>query len=86
MKHYVKPTQVKQPAQIIVLVGLVLTGQQNSNEIANETVEFANLIKTSGNNVVVSSIVSRKDWFNNKVKEVNENVKYKCKKHNLQLI
>ena len=46
MKHYVKPTQVKQPAQIIVLVGLVLTGQQNSNEIANEIVEFANLIKT----------------------------------------
>ena len=61
MKHYVKPTQVKQPAQIIVLVGLVLTGQQNSNEIANEIIEFANLIKTSGNNVVVSSIVSRKD-------------------------
>ena len=69
MKHYVKPTQVKQPAQIIVLVGLVLTGQQNSNEIANEIVEFANLIKTSGNNVVVSSIVSRKDWFNNKWKK-----------------
>ena len=61
MIHYVKPTQVKQPAQIIVLVGLVLTGQQNLNEIAHEVVEFANLIKTSGNNVIVSSRVSRKD-------------------------
>ena len=44
------------------------------------------MIKKSENNVVVSNIVSRKDRFNNKTKEVNENLKYKCEEHNLQLI
>ena len=57
MKHYVKPTQEKQPAQIIVHVGTNdLLGNKNSDEIANEIVEFANSIKTNENNVVVSSI------------------------------
>ena len=37
-------------------------------------------------NVVVSSIVSRKDRFNKKSKEVNKNLKDKCEEHNLQLI
>ena len=79
MKHYVKPTQEKQPAQIIVHVATNdLPGNKNSDEIANEIVEFANSIKTSENNVVVS----RKDRFNNKAEEVNENLI----KHNLQLI
>ena len=86
-KHYVKPTQEKQSARIIIHVGTNdLPGNKNSDAIANEIVEFANSIKTSENNVVVSSIVSRKDRFNNKAKEVNENLKDKCEEHNLQLI
>ena len=87
MKHYVKPQQEKQPAQIIIHVGTNdLPGNKNSDEIANEIVEFTNLIKTSENNVVVSSTVSRKDRLNNKAKEVNENLKDKCEEHSLQLI
>ena len=87
MKHYVKPTQEKQPAQIIIHVGTNdLLGNKNSNKIANENAEFANSIKTSENNVVVSSIVSRKDRLNNKAKEVNKNLKDKCEEHDLQLI
>ena len=87
MKHYVKPTQEKKPAQIIIHVGTNdLPGNKNSDEIANEIVGFANSIKTSENNVVVSSIVSRKDRFNNKAKEVNKNLKDKCEEHDLQLI
>ena len=62
IKYYVKPTQEKQPAQIIIHIGTNdLPGNKNSDEIANEIVEFANSIKTSENNVVVSSIVSRKN-------------------------
>ena len=79
MKHHVKPTQEKQPAQIIIHVN-------HSDEIANEIVQFANSIKKSKNNVLVSSMVSRKDQFNNKAKEGNENLKDKCEEHNLQLI
>ena len=87
MKHYVNPMQEKQPPQIIIHVGTnVLPGNKNADEITNEIVKFANSIKTSENNVVVSSIVSRKDRFNNKAKEVNENLKDKCEEHNLQLI
>ena len=52
MKHYVKPTQEKQPAQIIVHVCTNdLPGNKNSDEIANEIVEFANSLKTNENNV-----------------------------------
>ena len=87
MKHYVKPTQEKKPAQIIIHVGTNdLPGNKNPDEIANEIVGFANSIKTSENNVVVSSIVSRKDRFNNKAKEVNKNLKDKCEEHDLQLL
>ena len=62
------------------------TKTKNSDEIANEIVEFGTTIKTSESNVVVCSIVSKKDQTNNKAKEVNENLKYKCEEHNLQLI
>ena len=87
MKHYVKPTQEEQPAQIIIHVGTnYLSGNKNSDEIGNKIVEFANSIKTIENNVVVSSIASGKDRFNNKAKEINENLKDKCEEHNLQLI
>ena len=52
MKH-VKPTQEKQPAQVTVHVGTNdLPGSKNSDEIANENVEFADSIKTSEKNVV----------------------------------
>ena len=87
MNYYIKPTQEKQPVQIIIHFGTNdLRGNKNSDEITNEIVEFENSIKTGENNVVVSSIVSRKDRFNNKAKEVNENLKDKCEEHNLQLI
>ena len=77
MKQYVKPTQEKQPTQIITHVGTNdLPGNKNSYEIANEFVDFTNSIKTRENDVVVSSIVARKDRFN-KAKEVNKNLKDK---------
>ena len=69
-----------------MLVPITYLPIKNSDEIAKEILEFANLIKTSKNNVVVSSAVSRKGWFNNKVKEVNENLKHKFEEHILQLI
>ena len=62
------------------------TKTKNSDEIANEIVEFGTTIKTSESNVVVCSIVSKKGKKENKAKEVNENLKYKCEEHNLQLI
>ena len=49
MKH-VKPMHEKQPAQIIIHVGTNnLLGNKNSDDIAKETVGFANLAKPSKN-------------------------------------
>ena len=43
MKHYVKPAQEKNPAQIIIHVGTNdLPGNENSDEIANKIAELAN--------------------------------------------
>ena len=87
MNYYVKPTQEKKPVQIIIYFGTNdLRGNKNSDEITNEIVEFENSIKRGENNVVVSSIVARKDRFNNTAKEINENLKDKCEEHNLQLL
>ena len=85
--YYIKPTQEKQPVQIIIHFGTNdLRGNKNSDEITNKIVEFKNSIKTGENNVVVSSIASRKDRFNNKAKEINENLKDIFEEHNLQLM
>ena len=87
MKHYVKPTQEKQPAQIIIYADTNdLPDNKNSEEISNEIVEFANSIKTSKNNRVVPSIVKRENRFTNKAEEVNGNLKDICEEHNLPLI
>ena len=49
MKH-VKPMHEKQPAKIIIHVGTNnLLGNKNSDDIAKETVGFANLAKPSKN-------------------------------------
>ena len=71
---------------MLVAMTYQTTKTKNSDEIANEIVEFGTTIKTSESNVVVCSIVSKKDQINNRAKEVNENLKYKCEEHNLQLI
>ena len=87
IKHYVKPTQEKQPAQIIVHIGTNdLSTNKNSDEIADEIVNFAKSIKTDENNIVISSIVPKKDRLNNKAKEVNLHLKEKCEANNLSLI
>ena len=85
MKYYVKPTQEKQPAQISIHVGTNdLPSNKNSDEIAKEIVEFANSV-TRKSNAVASSIVSRKDRFNNEGKKY-KNLQDKCEEHDLQLM
>ena len=52
MKHYMKPTQEKSPAQIIFHVGTNdLVTNKDSNEIANEIVQLAKCAKTDNNKV-----------------------------------
>ena len=87
MKHFVKLTQEKQPAQIIVHIGTNdLSSNKNSGEIADEIVNFAKSIKADENNIVISSIAPRKDRLNKKAKEVNLHLKEKCEADNLSLI
>ena len=52
MNYYVKPTQEKQPAQLIIHVGTnELPCNTTSDKIANKILEVANSIKTSENSV-----------------------------------
>ena len=86
INYYVKPKQKKRPAQIIIHDGTnELPGNTTADKMANKIVEFANSIEASQNSVIVSSIISRKKQFNKKAKEVNKNLKDKCKEHNLKL-
>ena len=87
MKHYVKPTQEKEPAEIILHVGTnELSGNKDPDEIADEIVTLANSVKTNENRVVVSSIVPRKDRLNKKAKEVNIKLREKCEANDLTII
>ena len=78
MKHYTKTIQEKSPTQIIFHINLVTN--KDSNEIANEIVQFAKSSKTDENKVTISSLVHAK------TKEVNTFLKEKCKESNFDLI
>ena len=87
MKHYMKPTQEKSPAQIIFHIETNdLVTNKDSNEIANQIVQLAKSGKTDKNMVAISSLVPRKDKVNAKAKEVNTFLKEKCEESNYDLI
>ena len=66
MKHCMKPTQKKSPAQIIFHIDLVTN--KDFNEIANKIVQLAKSAKTDKNKVAISCLVPRKDKLNAKAK------------------
>ena len=87
MKHCMKSTQEKSPAQIIFHIGTNdLVTNKDSNEIANEIVQLAKSTKTDKSKVAISSLVPRKDKLNAKAKEVTTFLKEKSEKSNFDLI
>ena len=71
---------------IIHVVANDSSSDKGPKAIANYIVQLAKSVKTDTNKVTVSSILPRKDKFNNKVKEVNTYLQDICFSHNLPLI
>ena len=79
-----KPTQEKSPAEIIIhVVANDSSSDKGPKDIANDIIQLAKSVKTDANKVAVSSILPRKDKFNNKAKEVNTYLQDICFSNNL---
>ena len=88
MKDYVKPCiRENDPDHVILHVG---TNEMNSElppeRMAKSVVDVAKNVKSDTRSVSISSILPRNDNFNNKVIEVNKEVKKMCNKEKLKLI
>ena len=81
IKHYMKPTHEKSPAQIIFHTGtndLVILQWNSKRNLLN----LLKLIKK----IAISSLAPRKDKLNAKAKEVNTFMNAKCEERNYDLI
>ena len=70
MDRYKKPTQEKLPEEIYVGRN-GLSSDKGPKDLAKDIMQLAKSVNTDANKVTVSSILPRKDKFNNKTKEVN---------------
>ena len=87
MKCYVIPTVELEPDAIVIHCGTTnLRRKEQPEEIAYEIVNLASSIKSKKNQVVVSSIIPRKDHFRDKAKETNESLPAICASRNIQFI
>ena len=87
ISHYIKPTQEKSPAEIIIHVGTNnLSSDKEPKDTTNDIIQLAKSVKTDANKVAVSSILPRKGKFNGKAKEVNTHLQDICSANNLHLI
>ena len=74
-----KPSQRYDPDLYILHGGgNDLSSIKNPEEIASELMKLATDLKTDTNDVIVSSIIARKDKFNEKGIEVNKLLRLKC--------
>ena len=87
MEDYIKPTVKLAPKQIILHCG---TNNLRSNEdpetIAKNIMNLAKNIKTDTTKVAISGIISRRDTFNHKNKQVNQTLKKICEEENIPFI
>ena len=87
MGDYVKPSLKYKPDLLILHTGANdLRGTKTPSEIANGILDLANQIKTTENEVMVSSITPRDDNLHNKGLQVNEFLKTRCSENNIYFI
>ena len=73
MKHHAQPIMGDNPDLVIIHVGTnSLRGNSTPHQVANEIVELATTLKNDTNEIVVSSIVPRRDHLREKVEKVND--------------
>ena len=86
MKDYINPSIKRKPDNIILHCGTNnLSKGKSVEDTANEIIDLALSIKTSENEVVISSIISRadNDDYNKKLSSINNILLRLCKKNDL---
>ena len=76
MKSYIIPTVELEPDAIVIHCGTTnLRRKEQPEEIAYEIVNLASSIKSKKNQVVVSSIIPRKDHYRDKAKQMKASLR-----------
>ena len=79
MADYIKPTMRRDPDVVVLHVGTNdLRSDSSSKEIAKSVMDIATNMKTEENDIIVSSIISRGDGYNEKAGTVNEHLMKLC--------
>ena len=84
MSHYIQPTANRNPDLFLIHIGTNnLRDSESAEKTANEILELAASVKTSQNEVVISSIITRGDDLNEKAQEVNTLLYSQCQDYNI---
>ena len=79
MNYHVIPVMEFNPDLTILHVGTnSLRSENNEEKIAEEILVLANSIKKETNEIIVSSIIARRDLFKEKAEKVNDILHSKC--------
>ena len=84
MADYIKPTMRRDPDVVVLHVGTNdLRSDSSSKEIAKSVMDIATNMKTEENDIIVSSIISRGDGYNEKAGTVNEHLMKFCMENDI---
>ena len=87
MHDYVNPTRKYKPDLYILHAGTNdLRSGKGPEKIANEIIDLAKSVKTDENEVLISAIIHRNDYLNEKGKKVNDQLKLKIRGQNISLL
>ena len=87
MEDHVKPVLRENPDEIILHIGTndLPSGKENK-DIAEAIINLAMSVKTQSCGVSISSITVRKDKHQNKVQEINDQLRDLCQARNVNFI
>ena len=87
MKHHSVPVMEFNPDLVILHCGTnSLRGPENEEKIATDILTLAKSLKTDTNDILVSSIVPRRDQLKEKAEKVNDVLCIKCTQFNVPFI
>ena len=84
MKHHAVPVMEFNPDLAILHVGTnSLRGDISEEQVATDILKLATSIKTDKNDILVSSILPRRDQLKEKAEKVNDFLSMKCSQFNI---
>ena len=86
MRHHAVPVMEFNPDIAILHVGTNSLRGDTELKIAEDIVKLATTIKTDTNDILVSSILPRRDQLKDKAEKVNDLLRIKCSQSNVPYI